>query len=156
AQPGGAPGPGAPHGDGCPAPEADCGEGGHFWAGAEYLLWWVRPRLLPAVVATSPAGTPAAVAGPPGAPTTGVLFGDQTVFGGGRSGARLSLGYQCDGEHLWETWGISGRFFALEGASRQFAASSTGDPILAIPRIDAAGAPAATLLAFPGLASGAV
>ena len=52
---------------------------GGFWIGAEYLLWSAKGDKLPPLVTTSPAGTPAPLAGVLGAPGTSVLFGDESV-----------------------------------------------------------------------------
>src|SRR6476659_9640207 len=46
-----------------------------LWGGAEYLLWWVEGQRIPALVTTSPPGTPLAQAGVLGLPGTSALFG---------------------------------------------------------------------------------
>ena len=69
---------------------------GQFWIGVDYLAWSVKGDHLPALVTTSPAGTPLLQAGVLGAPLTTVLFGNSTVNGGWRSGGRLQAGYWFD------------------------------------------------------------
>ena len=53
-----------------------------FWAEADYLAWSVTGDKLPALVTTAPVGTPLAVAGVLGQPTTTVLFGNSSVNNG--------------------------------------------------------------------------
>src|SRR5262249_17067023 len=50
-----------------------------FWASAEYLLWALRDQRVPALVTTSPPGTPVTTAGVLGQPTTIVLFGQDNL-----------------------------------------------------------------------------
>src|SRR6056297_3074011 len=51
----------------------------HYWVTAESLLWFGKGRTMPALVTTSPAGTPQVDAGVLGRPGTQVLFGDGQV-----------------------------------------------------------------------------
>ena len=125
-----------------------------FWIGAEYLLWSAKGDKLPPLVTTSPPGTPLVQAGVLGAPGTTVLFGNDRVNDGWRSGARVSAGYWFDPRR---TTGIEASFFILDRSATNFAASSGGTPILAQPFVDAStGLQQATLIAFPGLSSGSV
>src|SRR5262245_31050548 len=127
---------------------------GGFWIGAEYLLWSAKGDKLPPLVTTSPAGTPAPLAGVLGTPGTSVLFGDSSVNDRWRSGVRVSAGYWFDPLH---TTGIEANFFMLNPNSTGFAASSNGNAILARPFVDAiTGLPAAQLIAFPGFSAGSV
>ena len=129
-------------------------DAGQFWLGMDYLAWSVKGDRLPPLVTTSPAGTPLAQAGMLGPATTTVLFGDSSVNGGWRSGGRLSGGYWFDPQHKS---GVEASFFGLEQASIGFNANSAGTPILARPFVDAiTNLQSATLIAFPGLLSGAV
>lgn len=61
-----------------------------FWAEAGYLAWSVTGDKLPALVTTAPVGTPLAVAGVLGQPTTTVLFGNSSVNNDWRSGGRIT------------------------------------------------------------------
>jgi hypothetical protein len=112
----------------------------------------VRGDRLPPLVTTSPAGTPPAAAGVLGQPGTSVLFGDTAVNRRARSGARAEAGAWLDARG---DVGIEGGFLVLSGEGSTFAASSSGDPILARPFTDVAtGLPASVLVAFPGMSSG--
>jgi Putative beta barrel porin-7 (BBP7) len=127
--------------------------GDAFWAELDVLAWTVKGDNLPALITTSPAGTPQALAGALGTPGTTVLFGDSVVNDGWRAGARIQAGYWLDGAR---TRAVEVSFFDLDAASTGFAASSNGSTILARPFVDAnSGASSAQLVAFPGLSSGA-
>jgi len=134
------------------AVEPDFGRPGRVWASAEYLLWCVKASPLPALLTTSPTGTPVERAGVLGDPSTAVLFGGESENGGARSGGRFTLGVWLDEQ---ETCGIEGSYFLLEQHSKPFAASSPGNPILARPFFDVTRpGPRALLVAFPGLVAG--
>jgi hypothetical protein len=129
-------------------------DAGRFWAEMEYLAWSVKGDRLPPLVTTSPTGTPLAQAGILGAPGTTVLFGDSSVNDGWRSGGRLRAGYWFDPQHQS---GIEASIFGLEQASTGFSTTSSGTPVLARPFLEAnTGLQNSTLIAFPGLVSGAV
>src|ERR1043165_2093799 len=81
------------------AEATDASSDGGFWIGAEYLNWTTKGDRLPALVTTSPAGTPAAQAGVLGAAGTEVLFGNESVQDSWRSGARVQGGYWFDPQH---------------------------------------------------------
>ena len=128
--------------------------GSLFWAEVDYLAWNVKGDRPPPLVTTSPAGTSLPQAGVIGAPGTTVLFGDSSVNGGWRSGGRLQAGYWFDPSRKK---GIEVSFFDLENASTGFAANSGTNAILAQPFFDAvANQQASALVAFPGLATGAI
>jgi Putative beta barrel porin-7 (BBP7) len=135
------------------APPPAVQSGGIFWIEGEYLLWSTKGDRLPALVTTSPAGTPVAQAGVLGLPTTTVLFGDSAVNDGWRSGGRVKAGYWFD---RTQTNGIEAQFFALGDENTSFSASSNGSPILARPFTDAQFGPSANFVAFPGLVSGSL
>jgi putative beta barrel porin BBP7 len=155
-----------PSADGNPSPSwaasgstanwaADPGSDGsdRVWADAEYLLWWMKGDSVPPLITASPAGTPRALAGVLGGPTT-ILFGDANVNSDARSGGRFALGFWLND---CKTIGLEGDFFLLESKSSGFAASSNGNPILARPFVDAlTGQQASQLIAFPGLSTGSV
>lgn len=123
-----------------------------FWVRGEYLLWWVCGDHVPALITTSPTGTPVAAAGVQGQPGTRVVFGDQDPNSGARSGGRLVLGAWLDPE---QTWGVEARFFMLESQSHGLTVASPGDPILARPFFNTlSGLLDAELVAFPGILQG--
>ena len=148
-----APGPG-PEGvpSACPGEGCEC-EGPCLWAGVDYLFWWVRGGLLPPLVTTAPATTPAGLAGVLGAPGTSTLFGGQRYNDGVHSGVRTYAGVWFDSAR---TLGIEGSYFQVEAKSAGFAAASTGDPVLARPFTDSLGNPTAELIAYPGISAGTV
>lgn len=75
---------------------ADCETNRRFWGGAEYLLWSTRSMGLPALVTSSPLGTPRIAAGVLGDPRTAVVYGGQGVDSDFRSGLRLYSGFWLD------------------------------------------------------------
>jgi hypothetical protein len=125
-----------------------------FWAEADYLAWSVTGDKLPALVTTSPVGTPLGVAGVLGAPTTTVLFGNSSVNNDWRSGGRITAGYWFDPQRRS---GIEASFFGLENISTGFATDTNANPILMRPFTNAlTGFPDALIAGFPGLATGSV
>jgi putative beta barrel porin BBP7 len=114
----------------------------------------VKGDRLPALVTTSPAGTPVAAAGVLGAPGTSVLSGDSAVDGGWRAGAQLRAGYWFDPQH---GKGIEVSFFDLQSAATSFATDSGAHAILAQPFFNAlTNLQDSALVAYPGLLTGAV
>lgn len=125
-----------------------------FWAEAEYLAWSVTGDKLPALVTTAPVGTPLAVAGALGQPTTTVLFGNSSVNTDWRSGGRITAGYWFDPQRRS---GIEASFFGLENIGTGFATDTNAHPILTRPFLDATtGAQSAMLAGFPGIGTGSV
>jgi hypothetical protein len=127
-----------------------CRDGG--WARVEYLLWWTKSQSAPPLVTTSPAGTPQASAGElPGAT---ILYGDEGINDGVRSGGRLEIGMWLDHQH---DWGLMGRYLQLGEGNTNFTGLSDGSTILARPYVSAtSGNEAAFLVGFPTLSSGSV
>jgi hypothetical protein len=124
------------------------------WFNSEYLLWAIKDARLPALVTSSPAGTPRSMAGVLGAPGTTTLFGNDSIDMEARSGARFTLGVWFDPN---QTVGLQGSGFFLGDRTVNFTAGSPGMPILARPFVDATtGLEASELVAFPGVISGAV
>jgi hypothetical protein len=136
-----------------------------MWVNFDYLGFWVKGNHVPALVTTSPIGTPQNQAGVLGQPGTSILFGDQRVNNDLRSGGRITAGAWLVGDVL----GIEGNYYALGTATTNFSAASTfsagasNDPILARPYFNPAPpilspppphaalppAQSATLLAYP-------
>jgi hypothetical protein len=128
-----------------------CCQPSRWWVSAEYLLWFTRQDQVPALVTTSPAGTPQFFPPPTAGPFTGLrgvpfagtlgtpgvstLFGDQGIDYGTRSGGRFTAGvwFDCN-----QCVGLEGSFFFLSDDSVNFSAASNaaGMPILARPFFD--------------------
>jgi hypothetical protein len=127
---------------------------GRFWAEVDYLGWTVRGDRLPALITTSPPGTPRAQAGVLGAPGTTVLFGASDANDGWRSGTLLQGGYWFDSQ---QTSGVEASVFGLESLSSGLGASSSGSPTLARPFFNSLiNQQDALLVALPGGPSGSV
>ena len=86
------------------------------WGSVDYILWQAKGDKPPALVTTSPVGTPAGQAGVMGAPNTSLLFGNQQLNDQYRSGIKLELG--C--------WLDSGRTFGIQAGTFLLADSSEG------------------------------
>jgi hypothetical protein len=116
--------------DGCSHGCCD-GADNRWYAGAEYLLWWVKGDHVPVLVTT---GSNAARA--PGAaddPNAMVLFGDSHLGTDARSGGRFTFGYWFGCDH---TVALEGVYFFLGQQNDRFSATSFGSPILARPFFD--------------------
>jgi hypothetical protein len=113
----------------------------------EYLMWWGRGQNIPALVTTSPNGTPQNEAGVLGFPNTTTLFGNQGIQQNLRSGFRITINHELENGDR-----IGGRFWGLEQARTNFSRASTGDPILGIPFFNTQlPGEDAQLVAFPGV-----
>jgi hypothetical protein len=82
------------------------------WVSVDYLSMWAKGNQVPALVTTSPLGTPQQDVGKlPASATTQILYGDDRVDLNQRNGARINVGYWLvDGEF----WGVEGQYFALQ------------------------------------------
>jgi hypothetical protein len=129
-----------------------CGPPGRSWVGVEWLYWITSGQPLPTVVTTAPVGTPRAVAGAFGQPTTTTLYGGSRVNNDFRNGFRVYAGTWLNDD---QTMGVEGDFFFL-GSSRQgFAAGSDGSTIITRPFVNAVtGIPDVELVSFPGVLAG--
>lgn len=145
---------------GCPHCGGNCGSAGIEYCQAtwtlkaEYLLWSMQGFDIPALVTSSSAGTPRDQAGILGQPNTSILFGQQTVTEGTRSGARFSVSRILDPTGLKS---IELNYFFLGQTNDSFSASSDGSGILARPFFSVesgAVGPNAELVAFPGILAG--
>jgi hypothetical protein len=120
----------------------------------EYLLWGTKGMDLPALVTTSPSGTPIANAGVLGESGTSTLFGGNTVNSNLRSGGRLTLGWWFD---PCRRLGVEGDYFAIASRTEDFRGSSSSNSILARPFFDVlAGTENSSLVSFPGTISGQI
>ena len=110
-------------------------------------MWALKGQPLPALLTTSPPGTPLRNAGIIGVDGTTVVFGNQKVDDDLRSGARFTAGYWFD---ECQTIGIEGNFFFLEQEGSSFFTSSDGSTILARPFFNTLeNTPDALLIGFP-------
>lgn len=124
---------------------------GRMFFRGEYLGWMLDPMNTPALVTTSPAGTPQAQAGVLGNPTTTTLFGGE-INDQFRSGFRVQGGWYVDPSRYW---GIGGDYYQLFNGGDTFAASTADNAILARPFYDiVAGRERANLVSFPAVADG--
>jgi putative beta barrel porin BBP7 len=117
--------------------------GPHCWAGAEYMMWWVKngPEPLPLVTQGPQAGP-----GTIGAPGVSLLFGGKDFDYQTYSGMQVTAGAWVNPE---ETFGVEGSLFMLPRQSVGFNAALNGSaPVsLFIPFIQTSGAPGAILVA---------
>ncbi len=129
-----------------------------LWVHTEALLWWMRGNDLPALVTTSPNGTPRADAGVLGAANTSVLLGNERVDDRARGGFRVAAGARL-GHWFDQLMDAELQFDLLwvgDGQSGgDFQGISFGDPILARPFHNAAlNTSDAQLVAFPNVTWG--
>jgi hypothetical protein len=129
-----------------------CGPPGRTWVGFEWLYWVTSGQTTPDAVTTAPAGTPRAVAGALGQPTTSTLFGGNRLNNDFRNGFRVYAGAWLNDA---QTLGIEGDFFFLGDSRQGFAALSDGSQIITRPFVDAVtGAPTVELVSFPNVLAG--
>ena len=112
-------------GDECPCADYCgmplCSPPGRFWLRADYLMWWTSGMTLPPLVTT----------GTTTSPTSTVLFGNDIVNDGGRSGFRTTCG---DVARLPPRLGRRVRLPGPLGVqSAGFSEFSAGNPILTRP-----------------------
>src|SRR4051812_4138501 len=124
------------------------------WVTIDFLPTWVRGQQLPPLVTTSVPGTPQVGAGILGQTTTSILFGNQTVNDGIRSGWRLGAGYWLDPER---TLALEVGVRMVESETTLFGAASDSSTILARPFFNLnTFLPDAALVAFPGNSAGSI
>lgn len=106
-----------------------------FWFKGEYLRWWTNGNELPALVTTSPAGTPRSAAGVIGQPGTEILFGATSIDNNARDGFRATLGSWLDVD---QDYAVEGTWFSGfdDATSGDFFIQSGGLPIVARPFFD--------------------
>ena len=95
------------------------------WVRGDALLWWTKGAHIPALLTTSPDGTPQAQAGVLGQPGTVVLFGEQEVNDDFRAGGRISLGTWLDEA---DDFGIELTYLALRAKRRSIFHRQHGEP----------------------------
>ena len=131
-----------------------CGNAPQWWFGAEALIWNTTSSGTPDLVTTSPPGTAASIAGVLGLPTTQTLYGGGNIFGGTQGGYRLRGGHYIDPCGMS---GVDAEFFMLGTRNADYHNSSTGNPILARPYLDAqTKLNSAALVAYENMTSGSI
>ena len=125
---------------------------GRMFLRGEYLGWEMDGMKTPALVTTSPAGTPQNLAAFIGGANTTTLFGGGEINNDFRSGFRVQGGWYVDPTRYWA---IGGDYYQLFGNGETFAANSTNNAILGRPFFDIVnGRETAQLVSFPALVSG--
>jgi hypothetical protein len=127
---------------------------GQFSFRADYLGWWTKSSVLPALVTTSPATTPRSQAGVLGQPDTEILFGGSNADLGVGSGARFGLGY-------WFTpcrqTGIDVTYLFLGNKAATFDQTSDGSTIFARPFFNTSTAlQDSVIIAYPNQQTGVI
>ena len=126
---------------------------GNLEVRGEYLLWWGKGDHVPALVTTSPAGTPRTAAGVLGG-NTSILLGDTDLNKEARSGVRVTLDYWIGADY---TMAIEASYVGLGSESETYQAQSEGTPILARPYYNVStNQQDSGLIAFPGVQTGSV
>ena len=126
---------------------------GRMFLRAEYLGWVMDGMQTPALVTTSPAGTPQNQAAFIGGINTTTLFGGE-INDEYRQGARIQGGWYVDPNRYWA---IGGDYYQLFGDGDTFSASTATNPILGRPFFDIIqGRETAQLTSFPGRSTGSI
>lgn len=125
------------------------------YARAEFGAWWTKGAKVPALVSTSPDGTPRPDAGVLGTPGATVLDGNERLGNDIRLGGRLLLGYWLDED---QTAAIEGSIlYGGNDGENDFTILSPGSPIVSRPFFNATTHEEdAELVAFPDVLSGRV
>lgn len=135
-----------------PEPEEVEGEAGarRFFFQGEYLGWWIRDSDFPPLATTGAVGD--ARPGAIGMPGTRILFGSPNTDNEIRNGGRFTL-TRWVGERLF---GMEASYMFLGSRSIGFLGFSSGDVILARPFFNTMSGEDASIIAFPGIASGTI
>ncbi|MCA9185475.1 MAG: BBP7 family outer membrane beta-barrel protein [Pirellulaceae bacterium] len=132
------------------------GAGQPLWVETDLLVGWLSGYNTPAMVTTSPAGTPGNVAGVLGQPTTSVIYGDELLGDRARLGARLRIGKWFDPEQIV---GAQFDIFGLGDDSSGRTIVGDDSAILARPFFNTnplVNGEDSQILQLPGLASGQI
>ena len=123
-----------------------------LWLRAEYLHWWTDGMDLPALVTTSPAGTPQADAAVLGEPGTRVLFGNGKINDGSVGGIRFKTGFWLTQQG---TFAIESEYFQFLGDQDDGFRGGGGNPIVGRPFFDISrGIETAQLIDYNGVVGG--
>lgn len=101
--------------------------GSQVWGGVEYLLWWTRDGYLPVLAGTAPGSLANVSPLPAGAINPGFGGARNQLEFDDRSGIRLTAGFWLDPD---QQVGVEGNYWQLERSSLNYAAASSGNPIL--------------------------
>lgn len=126
---------------------------GRMFLRGEYLGWEMDAMKTPALVTTSPAGTPQNLAAFIGGANTRTLFGGE-INDDFRSGVRVQGGWYVDPTRYWA---IGGDYYQLFGEGNTFSTNTAGNAIIGRPFFDIIqGRETAQLVSFPAIVSGDV
>jgi Putative beta barrel porin-7 (BBP7) len=118
------------------------------WVTVDYLMWWSRGQSLPALVTTGDRG------GALTDPALSVLFGNDRVDNGIRSGGRINVGTWLNME---QTWGLGASFLQMQNVATNYSATSNGFPTLARPFVNSqTGADDSSVVAQSNVLSGGI
>jgi hypothetical protein len=111
--------------------ETCCGCGNRFFAGADFLCWWLQDGAAPPLLTTGPAAVfpPGAL----GAPGTTVLADGRGLTDNPFLGGRFYAGYWLDSN---ECLGLEARGFFLAERTTGYVAGSDAYPVLSRPFFD--------------------
>jgi hypothetical protein len=109
--------------------DGSCGLGS-FWLRGDVLLWWTNRGGSPALLTTSPPGTPPELAGRIGQGGTAILLTGEDLSQGIAPGFRVAMGWWFDDT---ATVGLEASYFRLGDGDANARATSTNTPILAHP-----------------------
>lgn len=125
-----------------------------FWVSAEYLLWGNEGMYVPALVTTSPTGTPSSDAGVLGEEDTTILKGESHFNDDVRSGGRFELGMWLDPA---QRDSLALTYFFIGQGSGSFHVDVSDYPIIARPFFNvSSGAEDARLVTYPNTVQGTV
>lgn len=130
--------------------------GAKFWVSAEYLLWGSEGMYVPALVTTSPTGTPSGIAGVIDAEDadTTILKGESHFNDDVRSGGRFELGAWLDPA---QQDSVALTYFFIGQGSAGYRVNPADNAIIARPFFNvSSGEQDARLVAYPNLVEGTV
>ena len=141
-------------GDGCGGPLSQLL--GNLSVRGEVPIFWRRGMVLPPLVTTATAGTPANVAGQLGNANTQVLLGNQKATEDGHAGMRITVGSWFEPDQYR---GVIFRYMNAGEQETRFSFDSNTNSILARPITNitsGTATPDTQLIAFPGDSTGSI
>ncbi|MCE5303559.1 MAG: BBP7 family outer membrane beta-barrel protein [Planctomycetaceae bacterium] len=122
-----------------------CSLPGRYWLRADYLLWWGSGMKLPPLVST----------GVLSSNSTQILYGNDTVLDGGRSGYRTTVGTWLDCCHVWD---LEFDYLSLGELDANYTSPNTsGSTVIMRPFFDVqSNTQSGELVSSPGLLNGTV
>lgn len=94
---------------------------GRFWVNPDYLYWSAEGMRTPALVTSSPSGTPQNEAAFLGGTGTSVLFGQQEINDGWENGYRITAGFALDPNLRWQ---LEADYLRILDRNESFSAAS--------------------------------